>query len=83
MQKEKTSYKNIDEYFAAFPLPVQEIMTAIRQIVHASVPDVEEKISWGMAAFSRHRAQINITLIYTPISPRGFTFLSINSDVTF
>jgi len=41
---------NVDEYIATFPPDVQPVLQSVREAIHASVPDGEEKIRYGIAA---------------------------------
>lgn len=43
--------KRVDAYIAKAQPFAQPILTHIREIVHATCPDCEEKIKWGMPAF--------------------------------
>lgn len=49
----------IDEYIAQFPAEVQEVLGSIRAVIRETVPEAEEKISYGMPAF-----HLNGNLIY-------------------
>ena len=42
----------VDEYIAGFPDDVQQILQKVRAAIHASVPDGEEKMRYGIAAVS-------------------------------
>ena len=42
----------VDEYVAALPEDVRPVMERIRATIHAVVPDVGEKISYGMPTFT-------------------------------
>jgi uncharacterized protein YdhG (YjbR/CyaY superfamily) len=44
--------KDIDEYIAASPVEVQEMLELIRQTISKAAPKAEEKISYGMPAFT-------------------------------
>lgn len=46
--------RNIDEYIAAFPPAVQEILRRIRSIVRTAAPDAEEAIKYRTATFVLH-----------------------------
>lgn len=46
--------KNIDEYIAAFPTDVQEILEKVRTTVQKAAPDSVEKISYAMPAFEQN-----------------------------
>ena len=50
---------NIDEYIAAFPATLQKRLKSIRQAIRKAAPDAQEKISYGIAAFT-----LNGDLIY-------------------
>ncbi|HRG09268.1 MAG TPA: DUF1801 domain-containing protein [Cyclobacteriaceae bacterium] len=43
---------SIDEYIAAFPKETQVQLKQMRAIIHKAAPRAEEKISYGMPAFS-------------------------------
>ena len=51
MRTDQAAPKNIDEYIAALPPAVQEIMDKIRMTIRAAAPHVEETISYLMPAF--------------------------------
>lgn len=42
---------SVDEYIAGFPSDVQVILTQVRAAMRRSLPDAEERIRYGMAAF--------------------------------
>lgn len=42
---------SVDEYVAGFPPEVQVILTQVRAALRRSLPDAEERIRYGMAAF--------------------------------
>jgi uncharacterized protein YdhG (YjbR/CyaY superfamily) len=44
-------YKNVDEYVASFPEATQILLELLREIVLTTVPDVEERISYGMPSY--------------------------------
>lgn len=48
----KKQFKNIDEYISAFPENVQVILQKVRQTIHQTVPEAEEKISYGIPTFT-------------------------------
>ena len=52
MAKSKKQLKTVDEYIAAFPKEVQDILEKIRSTVRESAPKAEEAISYGIPAFS-------------------------------
>lgn len=41
----------IDEYISQFPTAIQQKMNDIRQLAHELIPEVQEKISYGMPTF--------------------------------
>jgi uncharacterized protein YdhG (YjbR/CyaY superfamily) len=46
-----TKAKNIDEYIAMFPVPVQELLEELRTTIKTAAPEAQEVISYGMPAF--------------------------------
>jgi uncharacterized protein YdhG (YjbR/CyaY superfamily) len=44
--------KNVDEYIADFPLPVQNKLEELRATIKKAAPGAEEKISYKMPAFN-------------------------------
>ena len=46
--------ETVDAYIAAQPEPVRAAATAVRDAIRKAVPDAEEKISYGIAAFRRN-----------------------------
>ncbi|MBS1730435.1 MAG: DUF1801 domain-containing protein [Bacteroidetes bacterium] len=67
----KTDYKTINEYHKAFPKAVQERMQAIRDIIHQSVPEAEEVISYQIPCFKYYGY-----LIYYSSSANHISLLS-------
>ena len=51
MTKSKKQLKTIDEYIAAFPKEVQDVLEKIRSAIRESAPKAEEAISYGIPAF--------------------------------
>jgi len=49
----KITPKNIDEYIAGFTPEVQTILKRIRETVQEAAPAAEEKISYGIPAFTQ------------------------------
>lgn len=43
--------QNIDEYIAAQDETVQPRLSEVREILHAAIPDAEERISWSMPTY--------------------------------
>ena len=54
MDKQKASFRSIDEYIASFPEEIQAIHEALRATIRAAAPDAEERISYQMTAFALH-----------------------------
>lgn len=52
MRTDQKAPKNIDEYIAAFPRDVQEIMEKIRSTIGKAAPAAEEKISYQLPTFT-------------------------------
>lgn len=44
-------FTTIDEYIAAFPADVQEILQKVREVVKTAVPQATEAISYGLPTF--------------------------------
>lgn len=59
MKENKTTYQSIDEYILQFSPNIQEILKMLRKVIKEAAPDAEEKISWGMPAFT-----LNGSLVY-------------------
>ena len=51
MAKPKKQLKTVDEYIAAFPKEVQDVLEKIRSTIRESAPKAEEAISYGIPAF--------------------------------
>jgi uncharacterized protein YdhG (YjbR/CyaY superfamily) len=51
VEKKKVQIITVDEYIAQFPEDVQQILVKIREVIKASAPQAEEKISYQMPAF--------------------------------
>lgn len=49
-----TKPTTIDEYIAAQPAEVQEILQKVREVVRTAVPQATEAISYGMPTFKLH-----------------------------
>lgn len=56
---ESIKFKTIDEYHAAFPENVSNILESIRQTIKNAAPQAEEGISYNMPAF-----KLNGILVY-------------------
>ena len=51
MIPDKPAPQTIDEYIAAFPADIQEILLKIRAVIQQEAPDAQEAISYGMPTF--------------------------------
>lgn len=51
MEPTKTGPATIDEYIAAFPEDIQTKLREIRRVIHETVPEATEKISYQMPTF--------------------------------
>ena len=54
MQSTSSTPTTIDDYIAAFPKDVQEILEKVRQTVRRAAPDAEETISYKMPTFKQN-----------------------------
>ena len=52
-------YETVDEYFAAFPPAMQDVLGEMRAIIGSAAPDARELISYNMPAF-----KLNVVLVY-------------------
>jgi len=52
MKTDESAPITIDNYIAAFPEDVQEILQTIRRIVHEEAPDAQETIKYQMPTFT-------------------------------
>lgn len=46
--------KDVDTYIANSPSKLQKIMKELRALIKSTVPDVEERISWGIPFYRYH-----------------------------
>ena len=46
-----STFKNVDEYIAGFPLATQVILEQVRSTIKKAAPDAEELISYAMPAY--------------------------------
>jgi len=51
MKGDQAKYATIDEYIAAFPKEIQNLLQEMRATIRAAAPDAEEKISYQMPTF--------------------------------
>ena len=47
--------QNIDAYIDAQDTKIQPVLREVRSIIHAAIPDAEERISWSMPTFWKGR----------------------------
>jgi len=52
MKNKKEIPANIDAYLAEYPNDISERLNKIRMIIHSTIPEAVEKISWGMPTFT-------------------------------
>lgn len=53
--------KSIEEYISQFPDDIRQRLIQIREIINRTVPNVEEKIRYGMPAFKLNEEHIYIS----------------------
>ena len=51
MKAREKRFETIDEYIAAFPRNVQDILEELRRVIRESAPESEETISYGIPTF--------------------------------
>lgn len=54
MKAEQSAPETIDEYIAAFPRDVREILERVRAAVREAAPEAEETIKYEMPTFTLH-----------------------------
>jgi uncharacterized protein YdhG (YjbR/CyaY superfamily) len=54
MRTAETPPKTIDEYIAAFPLPVQGVLKRVRSTIRKAIPGAEEVISYNIPTYKLH-----------------------------
>lgn len=52
MESQQVTPKSIDEYIAKFPEDIRQKLQTLRQTIHETVPEAQEKISYSMPAFA-------------------------------
>jgi uncharacterized protein YdhG (YjbR/CyaY superfamily) len=77
MDSKQTMPKSIDEYIAPFPEEIQKKLQDIRQTIHETVPDAQEKISYSMPAFALN----NRILVYFAAFKNHIGFFPTGSGV--
>jgi uncharacterized protein YdhG (YjbR/CyaY superfamily) len=58
MAMSRGQFRTIDEYIAAFPKNVQDILRELRQVIRESAPSAEETISYGIPTFDLHGSHL-------------------------
>jgi uncharacterized protein YdhG (YjbR/CyaY superfamily) len=71
------SFRNIDEYIAAFPPEIQVLLEQVRLTIKKAAPDAEEVISYQMPAF-----RLNGILVYFAAYSRHIGFYPTGSGVS-
>ena len=51
MDIRRRTFRSVDEYIAAFPKNVQDILQKLRRVIRESAPKAEEAISYGIPTF--------------------------------
>lgn len=65
---------DIDEYIAAFPADIRQVLETVRQTIRDAAPDAKEIISYKMPAFKQHGILVYFAAwtkhigLYPPIS---------------
>lgn len=49
----KITFKSVDDYIAAQPLPVQPVLQRVRGILRKALPGTDEVISYGIPAYKK------------------------------
>jgi uncharacterized protein YdhG (YjbR/CyaY superfamily) len=58
MKTTRAAPRNIDEYLAGLPRPVQTVLKRVRSTIRKAVPGAEEVISYGIPAYKLHGQRI-------------------------
>lgn len=58
MNKSNLKFKDIEEYHAAQPEAVQNMLTQLRQAIRQAAPQAIETISYGMPAFKQNKVLV-------------------------
>jgi uncharacterized protein YdhG (YjbR/CyaY superfamily) len=54
MAMSKGQFKTIDEYIAAFPKSVRDVLEELRRVIGELAPSAEETMSYGIPTFDLH-----------------------------
>ena len=52
MSTQSPKPQTIDEFIAGYPVPVQELMQKLRQVIRAAAPEARETINYGIPTFT-------------------------------
>jgi uncharacterized protein YdhG (YjbR/CyaY superfamily) len=53
-ERRRSSFQTVEEYLAAFPPPIQKLITSMRRCIKKAAPEAEEVISYQMPAYKYH-----------------------------
>lgn len=53
MKADRRAPASVESYIAGFPPEVRTVLRKIRAAIRKAAPDAEERISWGMPAYSQ------------------------------
>lgn len=67
----------VNEYLEKQKSPQKEILQKIREIFHRTIPDVEEKMRWGVPTFADGKFYIVALKNYVNV---GFAITGLNKD---
>jgi uncharacterized protein YdhG (YjbR/CyaY superfamily) len=73
----KRRFETIDEYIAAFPRDVRDILQELRQTIRDAAPDAKETISYQIPAF-----QLNGNLVYFAAFKNHIGFFPTSSAIS-
>jgi uncharacterized protein YdhG (YjbR/CyaY superfamily) len=51
----RSEFNNVDEYIAAFPSPVRDLLNEVRSAIMKAAPEAVESISYGMPAYKLNK----------------------------
>ena len=76
MEDKKNQVNSIDAYIANCPVEVQKMLEEIRTVIKQTAPEAQEKISYGMPAFT-----LNGNLVYFAAFKEHIGFYPIPSGI--
>lgn len=59
--------KDVNEYIAAFPAEVQQLLQRVHTTIQYAAPDAEETISYAMPTFKLHGILVHMPLLLTTL----------------